>query len=252
VSARLHSQLELARPAAPPGAERVTIALADPAANVRLLPWASRLAACVLLIVALPVILFLVAMIRLTSRGPGVYRQCRVGCQGREFTLFKLRSMRVDAEAGTGPVWATEDDPRVTRLGRFLRRSHLDELPQLLNVACGEMAFVGPRPERPEIVQKLKIAIPGYERRLQVPAGITGLAQVCTTPDFDLASARRKLSYDLAYLQLRETSPLLDSRILAATVLRMLNVERPNALRWVGLDRIRPMDQQPVDQRRVA
>jgi lipopolysaccharide/colanic/teichoic acid biosynthesis glycosyltransferase len=209
--------------------------------------WSSRGLAFLLLIAAAPVILVLILLVRLTSRGPGIYKQRRVGYRGRPFTLYKLRTMCCDAEARTGPVWASPYDSRVTPLGRFLRHTHLDELPQLLNVVRGEMAFVGPRPERPEIVRKLVAAIPGYELRLQVPAGITGLAQIVTTADYDLESARRKLSYDLAYIEARRRVKFLDLRIIAGTLLGLAQVGRANVTRWLGLHHLEPVDLRHAD-----
>src|SRR4029450_5933506 len=140
---------------------------------------ADRVFATVLLFPALPLVAVLIAAIRVTSRGPGIYRQGRVGEGKRIFTMYKLRSMRIDAEARSGPAWSvTGADPRVTWLGYWLRRLHLDELPQLVNVIRGEMALVGPRPERPEFVRVLAPEIPGYESRLAVLPGITRLAQI--------------------------------------------------------------------------
>ena len=156
-----------------------------------------RFLALVLLLVALPVLLVLAALIRLTSRGPSIYRQIRVGLHGRPFLMYKLRTMRQDAEAGNGATWALPHDPRVTFLGRLLRSSHLDEVPQLLNVARGEMSLIGPRPERPEFTHSLAREIPGYMHRHIVRPGITGLAQVQLPPDSNLDSVRRKLVLDL-------------------------------------------------------
>ena len=163
---------------------------------------------------ALPLIGLLVLIVRLNSRGPGIFRQVRVGKRGRTFTMYKLRSMRIDAEAKTGPAWSpTGGDPRVTRLGYWLRRLHLDELPQLFNVVRGEMSLVGPRPERPEFVEVLAEQIPGYLNRLMVQPGITGLAQINLPPDTDLDSVRRKLILDCEYI--RSASSWLDFRIVA-------------------------------------
>ncbi len=157
--------------------------------------------ALLLLILALPVMVLAMALTRLTSRGPALYQQERVGLNGRRFMIFKIRTMVVDAELRTGPQWSTRNDPRITPLGRFLRRTHLDELPQLWNVLRGEMSLVGPRPERPEFVVQLERAIPRYSDRLLVRPGVTGLAQVQLPPDSDLASVRRKLACDLYYAQ---------------------------------------------------
>ncbi len=195
-----------------------------------------RALALVLLIVTLPVIVLLVAAIRLTSPGPGIYRQTRVGRGGRIFTMYKLRSMRCDAESRTGPVWASPvGDPRVTPLGYWLRRLHLDELPQLYNVACGEMSLVGPRPERPSIVVVLAREIPGYLDRLQVLPGITGLAQVNLPPDTDLDSVRAKLVLDRDYVA--AASALLDLRIVLCTALRVIGIRGGRAVSLLGLKR---------------
>lgn len=164
----------------------------------------------------------LVVAIRLTSRGPGIFRQQRVGKHGRVFTMFKLRSMRVDAECRSGAIWATLDDPRTTPVGKLLRKFHLDELPQLFNVLRGEMSLVGPRPERPEFVRVLTAALPHYRDRVLVAPGITGLAQIDLPPDSDLDSVARKLAVDLEYI---ETGSLwLDLRLLLCTILRVVKI----------------------------
>lgn len=194
-----------------------------------------RVLGALLLIPALPVIGLLVMWVRLTSAGPGIFRQKRVGLNGRPFVMYKLRTMRVDAEAKSGPVWALADDPRVTPLGRILRRLHLDEFPQLINVLKGEMALIGPRPERPEFVQKLAREIPGYLDRLSVRPGITGLAQINLPPDTDLESVRRKLALDLEYVE--RGCLLLDLRIFAATLFRLLAFPNKAALALLGLTR---------------
>lgn len=181
-----------------------------------------RVLGAMLLIPALPIIGLLAALVRLTSPGPGIFRQARIGLHGRPFTMYKLRTMRVDAEVRTGPVWAQVNDPRVTPLGRILRRLHLDEFPQLFNVVKGEMALVGPRPERPEFVQTLARSIPGYMDRLLVRPGITGLAQINLPPDTDLESVRRKLALDLEYIGCASLG--FDLRIVGATLLRLLAV----------------------------
>jgi lipopolysaccharide/colanic/teichoic acid biosynthesis glycosyltransferase len=156
------------------------------------------------LVVSIPVVAVLAVFIRLDSPGGVVYGQERVtyDAKGRRriFRLYKLRSMRADAEAASGPVWATEEDPRVTRVGRFLRRSRLDELPQLWNVLRGEMSLVGPRPERPAFVDDLSRKVPGYDDRVfAVKPGITGWAQVHCGYDTSVESVREKLMYDLSY-----------------------------------------------------
>jgi len=157
----------------------------------------------------------------LTSRGPSLYAQKRLGRDGRAFKIYKIRSMIVDSEA-SGPRWSTEGDPRVTPVGRFLRRSHLDELPQLWNILKGEMSLVGPRPERPEFVHQLKVALPRYTERLTVKPGVTGLAQVQLPPDTDLSSVRRKLDCDLRYIEIM--NPWLDLRIVACTAFGLLGI----------------------------
>ncbi len=162
-----------------------------------------------------PVLLLAMLAIHLDSPGPLFYRQDRVGLHGRVFTLFKLRSMRLDAEAG-GPAWAAQHDSRVTRVGGFLRRTRIDELPQLFNVLRGEMAIVGPRPERPHFVGQLARAIPFYGDRAAVRPGITGWAQVNYPYGASVEDARHKLSYDLYYIKRR--SLFLDMLILIATV----------------------------------
>jgi len=181
--------------------------------------WAESLFAVVLLAVASPVIILGAVLVKLTSRGPALYRQVRVGMNGRTFTLFKLRTMKQDAEAATGPVWSTENDPRITPLGHLLRRTHIDEFPQLWNVAKGEMSLVGPRPERPEFVAKLDWEVPWYRERLQVRPGITGLAQLKLPADASLDCVRRKVVYDLYYV--RYVTPWLDFKLMVLTAARL-------------------------------
>jgi lipopolysaccharide/colanic/teichoic acid biosynthesis glycosyltransferase len=174
--------------------------------------------ASLLVLPALPIMAILVVLVRLTYRGPAIYRQCRVGRKGRRFHIYKIRSMRHDAEAVTGPAWTQASDPRVTPLGHFLRKFHLDELPQLFNVLRGEMSLVGPRPERPEFVDVLSRQIPNYSNRLTVLPGITGLAQLNLPPDSDLNSVRRKVILDVEYIQ---TATLwMDLRLILCTAMR--------------------------------
>jgi lipopolysaccharide/colanic/teichoic acid biosynthesis glycosyltransferase len=144
------------------------------------------------------------AAIRVESRGPSIYRQQRVGVHGRVFTLFKFRTMWQDAEAN-GARWAAPGDPRVTRFGRLLRRTRIDELPQLWNVLRGDMSLVGPRPERPEFVERLAQAIPHYRERNLIKPGLTGWAQIQYGYGASVEDARRKLCYDLYYLKHRCT-----------------------------------------------
>jgi lipopolysaccharide/colanic/teichoic acid biosynthesis glycosyltransferase len=195
-----------------------------------------RVLAALLLLPGLPMIGLLVLLVRLTSRGPGIYRQVRLGRHGQRFLMYKIRTMRQDAEAASGPVWTTQaSDPRVTLVGRLLRRLHLDELPQLLNILKGEMSLVGPRPERPEFVHVLTEAIPGYRSRLGVPPGVTGLAQLNIPPDTDITSVRRKLVLDREYIE--QAGLLLDLRILSSTFFRMLRVPERWLLSVLGLRR---------------
>ena len=199
--------------------------------------WLTRALGWLMLALASPVIGLLVVAIRLTSPGCGIYSQVRLGRGGRVFTMYKLRSMRVDAEDRTGPVWASlRRDPRVTPLGHWLRVLHLDELPQLYNVARGDMALVGPRPERPSIAAVLAEKIPGYLDRLQVLPGITGLAQVNLPADSDLSSVRAKLQLDQEYIQ--TASLLLDIRIILCTLLRLIGLRGGRAVSLLGLKRV--------------
>jgi lipopolysaccharide/colanic/teichoic acid biosynthesis glycosyltransferase len=181
-----------------------------------------RMLALLLLPFVLPLIGMLIVLIRLTSLGPAIYRQQRVGLHGRLFTMYKLRTMYLNAEAGIGAVWAQPDDPRTTRIGSVLRTYHLDELPQLFNVVKGEMALVGPRPERPEFVVILRRKIPRYERRLLALPGVTGLAQLCLPPDTDTDSVRRKLKVDLRYIA--HASLWMDLRIIFYTAARVFKL----------------------------
>ena len=162
---------------------------------------------------ALPVMLLVAALVRVSSPGPVLYTQERVGKDGRPFTMVKFRTMRADAEQGTGPVLAAENDPRVTWLGRFLRATRLDELPQLWNLLRGDMSFVGPRPERPEFVARYVQDIQGYGERFRVRPGLTGYAQV--NGEYH-TSPTTKLKYDLAYIH--NHSLWLDLKILSETV----------------------------------
>jgi sugar transferase (PEP-CTERM system associated) len=155
-----------------------------------------------LLVVAAPVMLLVAIAVRLTSAGPVLYHQTRVGLNGRHFTVHKFRTMRQDAEAESGPVWAAKHgDPRVTTIGRWLRRMRLDELPQLWNVLIGDMSLVGPRPERPEFVEGLTRQIPFYRQRHIIRPGLTGWAQVRYTYGASVEDAQEKLQYDLFYIK---------------------------------------------------
>lgn len=192
--------------------------------KTRLLTASKRISDIVLalvgLLLAAPVMAVVALVVRYTSPGPVIYRQVRVGKDGRLITIFKFRSMRVDAEAGTGAVWAATKDPRVTTVGRFLRRSRLDEIPQLLNVLRGDMSFVGPRPERPEFVAELTKQIPFYGQRHVVRPGVTGWAQVRHRYGASVEDSQEKLQYDLFYI--KHLSMLFDLFILTETVKTVL------------------------------
>ncbi|MCA9771938.1 MAG: sugar transferase [Myxococcales bacterium] len=198
------------------------------------------------LLILSPLMLIVALIIRLDSPGPVIYAQARVGQQrrrgqrpfrgsdhrvdnlmGTPFTIYKFRTMRQDAEAASGPVWARRKDPRITRIGKFLRRTRIDELPQLWNVVRGEMSFVGPRPERPHFVKQLIAEVPRYGERLVVTKpGITGLAQVSCSYDTSLASVRRKLRYDLHYCESLSSLPrylVMELKILWRTVETVLS-----------------------------
>jgi exopolysaccharide biosynthesis polyprenyl glycosylphosphotransferase len=168
----------------------------------------------------MPLMLLLAVAVKLTSRGPVLFRQTRTGRGGKQFVLYKFRSMYASAEDATGPVWATKDDPRVTPFGRFLRRSRLDELPQFFNVLFGDMSIVGPRPERPEFVRVLTEQIPYYRQRHCVKPGITGWAQINHKYGDTLEDTIRKLEYDLYYI--KNLSPSLDAYIIFQTLKTML------------------------------
>lgn len=153
------------------------------------------------LVVLSPLFLITAILIKLTSRGPIFYTQVRVGKDGIPFKMYKFRTMRTDAETGTGAVWAKENDDRIIPVGKILRKAHIDEIPQFVNILKGDMSLIGPRPERPEFVKKLSLQIPDYEKRLRVKPGLTGLAQVWHSYDETLADVRKKVKYDLMYIK---------------------------------------------------
>ena len=184
-----------------------------------------RALAALLLALTSPLILLGALAVKLTSPGPILYTQTRVGKGGVPFTIFKLRSMRFDCEKQSGACWSTKGDTRITPVGRFLRTSHIDELPQLWNILCGQMSLIGPRPERPEFVGQLARAVPRYRERLLVRPGLTGLAQVVLPPDSDIASVRRKLAHDLYYITNR--SWWLDLRLLVGTAFLVVKIPVP-------------------------
>jgi exopolysaccharide biosynthesis polyprenyl glycosylphosphotransferase len=172
------------------------------------------------LVLAAPLILIVAMLTKLTSRGPVLYRQDRVGQHGRVFKVLKFRSMREDAEKETGAVWAARNDSRITPFGGFLRQTRIDELPQLWNILCGQMSLVGPRPERPEFVADLTQQIPFYGQRHTVRPGLTGWAQVRYTYGASVEDAMEKLQYDLFYI--KNLSASLDLFILAKTIKTVL------------------------------
>lgn len=195
----------------------------------------NKVVAVIALVLLSPLMLVVAVLIRLDSPGPILYRQVRVGLDrrgreeeaetfgrrvsdigGKPFEILKFRTMHQDAEKFSGPTWAVEDDPRVTRVGRVLRRTRLDEIPQFINVLRGEMAIVGPRPERPTFVQKLRDEIDGYPLRQKVPPGITGWAQVNRPADQTVDDVREKVGFDLEYLDRR--SVWFDLWIMLKTV----------------------------------
>lgn len=190
--------------------------------------------AAITLVVALPILILMAIAVKLTSRGPILYAQTRVGLDrrwrstlalherrledlgGQVFTIYKFRTMRVDAERGSGAVWAQENDPRVTRLGKYMRVLRLDEIPQFWNVLLGDMNIVGPRPERPSIVSRLREDIPEYQCRHRVKPGITGLAQINQNYDACIDDVRSKVGWDLRYI--REQGVWIDFKILVRTL----------------------------------
>jgi exopolysaccharide biosynthesis polyprenyl glycosylphosphotransferase len=176
--------------------------------------------AAIAIVVASPLMLITALAVKLFSGGPVLYRQKRVGMDEIAFTLYKFRSMRVNAEEGTGAVWAMKDDPRVTPVGRIIRKIRFDELPQLFNVLRGEMSIVGPRPERPEFVKTLSEKIPFYRQRHAIRPGITGWAQINYKYGDTVQDAVAKLEYDLYYI--KNMSWSLDSYIIFHTVKAML------------------------------
>ena len=176
--------------------------------------------ALILLIIMTPLLAGIAIFVALTSEGPIAYSQWRVGHKGKLFRIYKFRTMSHGCEARTGPVWATADDPRATRVGSWLRNTHLDELPQLWNVLCGHMSLIGPRPERPEIAAEIEQTLPEFRQRLLVRPGITGLAQMRLPADSNLDTVRQKLGHDLYYI--RHLGAWLDVRLAISTPLRLL------------------------------
>jgi lipopolysaccharide/colanic/teichoic acid biosynthesis glycosyltransferase len=186
-----------------------------------------------LFVLTFPIICVAILLVRLTSKGPGIYQQIRLGKNGKPFHIYKIRSMRVDAEAATGAIWAARKDNRVTFFGKIFRKTHIDELPQLYNVLCGEMSLVGPRPERPEFVNILEKRIDGYSHRLLVKPGLTGLAQLNQASDIDLNDVRCKLAYDFEYIE--KASFGFDLRLILGTILKVICLCNPFTLNRLGL-----------------
>ncbi len=174
-------------------------------------------------IVLSPVMLLTALLIKITSKGPAIYSQTRVGENGKLFKIYKFRSMVADAESKSGAVWATKNDSRITPVGHFLRKSRLDELPQFFNVIKGEMSLIGPRPERPVFVDQFRKEISDYEKRLEIKPGITGLAQVWHRYDENIADVRKKIKYDILYI--KKVCIWTDFRILLRTVRVVLTGE---------------------------
>jgi lipopolysaccharide/colanic/teichoic acid biosynthesis glycosyltransferase len=172
--------------------------------------------------------------VKLTSPGPVFYTQTRIGLNGRKYKIIKIRTMHNNCEERSGIKWSQKGDKRITSVGKFLRITHIDELPQLLNVLTGDMSLVGPRPERPEVIQAkgLDHLVPGYRHRLLVKPGVTGIAQLQLPADTDITSVRYKVVYDLYYV--KRQSLLLDLRLLLATVFKAIGFG-PRLLRWLFL-----------------
>ena len=178
----------------------------------------------ILLALATPIILICAGLIRMTSSGPAFSSQARLGLFGRAFRIWRLRTTIEEGENAPGVRRAIGNDPRVTKIGRLLRLTHLDELPQLWNVLKGEMSLVGPQPDRPEFIPILESAIPNYRQRMAVRPGMTGLSQVYLLPGTGIPSVRKKVMFDLHYI--RELGPLLDLRLLTATTMLVVGVPR--------------------------
>jgi len=172
--------------------------------------------ASLVMVLFLPVFPVVCMLIKLNSPGPIFYSQERVGQNNRIFNMYKFRTMFIDAEKETGPVWSSKDDPRVTRVGRWLRKMYIDELPQCINIFCGDMSLVGPRPERPEFMGEFERLVPGFSRRSAVRPGITGLAQVSRLYKMVWSDIRNKLTYDLFYI--KKQCCVLDVKIIFRTI----------------------------------
>ena len=211
-----------------------------------------RVMSLVVFLAILPVLLVLYAIVVFTSRGPGLYKQKRLGRHGKEFKIIKFRTMYHNAEELSGPVWSSRNDTRITPVGKFYRLLHLDELPQLYNVVRGEMCLIGPRPERPEIIKRDRLHehVEQYDLRSLVLPGITGLAQINLPPDETIACVQRKVALDLEYI--RTASLGLDVRIILCTVLRMFGIRHGRAVGFFKLGRQVDMSQFPRSASHVS
>ncbi len=169
--------------------------------------------------IIVPTIFFFMLLVKLTSKGPVIYTQTRLSKDDKPFKMIKIRSMTVDAEDAKGAKWTARQDPRVTPVGKIMRRLHIDELPQILNVLRGEMTVIGPRPERPEFAEKLCVEIPGYSYRTLVLPGLTGYAQLNLPSDTGLEDVRKKLTLDFEYIEI--VSFFFDMRLLLGTAFKM-------------------------------
>lgn len=181
-----------------------------------------RSLAALLLVLTAPVLLTAMLLVKLTSRGPALYSQRRVGQFGRVFTIWKVRTMYHECEKLTGPRWSTPGDPRVTKVGKVFRALHIDELPQLVNVLLGQMSLIGPRPERPEIAAKLAGLVDDYDTRHVVLPGISGHAQIHLPPDTSINSVKDKIVLDRFYV--RHLSAWLDVKLMIQTALKMIGL----------------------------
>lgn len=210
---RIHSPVSESTKAAH---RRSSPSRANPTLYFRWKPFVEFALTIALMTIALPILAVVSVLVLIVQGRPVFYQQRRVGQNGRTFRIWKFRTMTSNAEASTGAVWSGNDDPRVTPLGRLLRCSHLDELPQLFNILSGEMSLVGPRPERPEFVIELRQTIPGYEERLRVRPGMTGLAQLGLGYDQSVGDVSDKVNLDIRYIN--TATPLVDARLLMATI----------------------------------
>jgi lipopolysaccharide/colanic/teichoic acid biosynthesis glycosyltransferase len=231
-SSRPQSRLGYRNPLAaatslPPGELRrlellQSLGLVRQSAYLKIKPTFDLLLASLLTVLLFPIVLVIAILVKLTSSGPAFYSQTRLGRLAAPFRIVKFRSMAHNCEKQSGAKWASRNDNRVTPIGKFLRITHLDELPQLLNILQAEMSFVGPRPERPEFISVLEQTVTNYRYRMLVKPGVTGMAQVYLPPDVDLHSVQQKVIYDLYYL--RHMTLWLDLQLIVATPLQALGL----------------------------